>query len=278
MESGIYIVATPIGNLGDITLRAIETLKQADLIAAEDTRHTRRLLDALDISNDMISLHEHNEFERSETLISEALSGRSIALVSDAGTPLISDPGAHLVRFAREKGVKVVPVPGPSAVITAMSAAGLDTRRFVFEGFLPPKKQARDQMLAGVAEETRTLVFYESPHRIMATMASLNELFPERTVVLARELTKTFETFLTGRPAQLIELMEHDANQLKGEFVVLLEGCPEDSLKGLGVEVDETLRLLLAELPVKKAAGIAAKLTGMRKNDLYQRALELKEG
>ena len=277
MESGIYIVATPIGNLGDITLRAIETLKNADLIAAEDTRHTRRLLDALDIKNDLISLHEHNEYARSEMLVAEALGGKSIALVSDAGTPLISDPGSILVNRAREQSVSVIPIPGPSAVITAMSAAGLDSRRFVFEGFLPPKPKAREALLASYEAEVRTVVFYESPHRIEASLASFNSVLSGRRIVLARELTKTFETFLCGNASDLLEKMAEDPNQTKGEFVVLLEGAEVEVGVEIDAETDALLLALLDELPVKKAAALVAKLKGLKKNELYQRALLLQQ-
>lgn len=277
LSAGVYIVATPIGNLGDITLRAIDVLKSADLIAAEDTRHTRRLLDALSIQNKLLSLHEHNEFARVDAVLAEVEAGKAVALVSDAGTPLISDPGSILVNHARERGLAVVPVPGPSAVITALSAAGLDCRRFIFEGFLPAKNKAREDVLASFKDEARSVVFYESPHRIQASLAAFAEVLPGRKLVLARELTKTFETFLSGQAPDLLATMADDPNQTKGEFVVLLAGAEPAEEGELDASVDELLLALLDELPVKKAAALAAKIKGLKKNLLYQRALELKD-
>lgn len=278
LESGIYVVATPIGNLGDISERAINTLAQADVIAAEDTRHTRRLLDAVGVDTPMISLHEHNEFDRAESLIERVKAGQTIALVSDAGTPLISDPGGILVQKARQRGVRVVTIPGPSAVIAALSISGLAVGRFVFDGFLPSKAKAREEQLEQYLEETRVVVFYESPHRIVDSLKSFQKVLPERQLVLARELTKTFETVLQGSPAELLDVMAEDANQTKGEFVVLLAGAPEATAEeGVSVEAQGWLRALLPLMPVKKAASVVAERTGAKKNELYQLALSWKE-
>jgi len=278
LESGIYVVATPIGNLGDISERAINTLAQADVIAAEDTRHTRRLLDAVGVDTPMISLHEHNEFDRAESLIERVKAGQTIALVSDAGTPLISDPGGILVQKARQRGVRVVTIPGPSAVIAALSISGLAVGRFVFDGFLPSKAKAREEQLEQYLEEPRVVVFYESPHRIVDSLKSFQKVLPERPLVLARELTKTFETVLQGSPAELLDVMAEDANQTKGEFVVLLAGAPEATAEeGVSVEAQGWLRALLPLMPVKKAASVVAERTGAKKNELYQLALSWKE-
>jgi len=278
LESGIYVVATPIGNLGDISERAINTLAQADVIAAEDTRHTRRLLDAVGVDTPMISLHEHNEFDRAESLIERVKAGQTIALVSDAGTPLISDPGGILVQKARQRGVRVVTIPGPSAVIAALSISGLAVGRFVFDGFLPSKSKAREEQLEQYMEEPRVVVFYESPHRIVDSLKSFQKVLPERPLVLARELTKTFETVLQGSPAELLDVMAEDANQTKGEFVVLLAGAPEATAEeGVSVEAQGWLRALLPLMPVKKAASVVAERTGAKKNELYQLALSWKE-
>lgn len=278
LESGIYVVATPIGNLGDISERAINTLAQADVIAAEDTRHTRRLLDAVGVDTPMISLHEHNEFDRAESLIERVKAGQTIALVSDAGTPLISDPGGILVQKARQRGVRVVTIPGPSAVIAALSISGLAVGRFVFDGFLPSKAKAREEQLEQYMEEPRVVVFYESPHRIVDSLKSFQKVLPERPLVLARELTKTFETVLQGSPAELLDVMAEDANQTKGEFVVLLAGAPEAKAEeGVSVEAQGWLRALLPLMPVKKAASVVAERTGAKKNELYQLALSWKE-
>lgn len=278
LESGIYVVATPIGNLGDISERAINTLAQADVIAAEDTRHTRRLLDAVGVDTPMISLHEHNEFDRAESLIERVKAGQTVALVSDAGTPLISDPGGILVQKARQRGVRVVTIPGPSAVIAALSISGLAVGRFVFDGFLPSKAKAREEQLEQYLEEPRVVVFYESPHRIVDSLKSFQKVLPERPLVLARELTKTFETVLQGSPAELLDVMAEDANQTKGEFVVLLAGAPEATAEeGVSVEAQGWLRALLPLMPVKKAASVVAERTGAKKNELYQLALSWKE-
>jgi len=275
IEACLYIVATPIGNLGDITQRAVETLNKVDLIAAEDTRHSQRLMSHLGVSTRLLSLHEHNEREKSQTIIDKIKEGQSIALVSDAGTPLISDPGYFLVKLAQEQGVKVVPIPGVSAVVTALSVSGLPSDRFVFEGFLPAKSGNKQKRLDLFKFESRTVIFYESPHRIVDTLEVMLTVFGEnRRLVLARELTKTFETIKGDSLGQLCEWVKSDANQQRGEFVLLLEGAtdvPEES----EVDQDKMLALLIAELPIKKASKIVSEITGANKKDLYQRALEM---
>jgi 16S rRNA (cytidine1402-2'-O)-methyltransferase len=277
-QSGtLFIVATPIGNLEDLSPRAQRVLGEVDRIAAEDTRHSRRLLDHFGIATPMLALHEHNEPVASAGLIARLLQGESIALISDAGTPLISDPGYVLVREARQAGIPVVPVPGPSALITALSACGLPTDRFVYEGFLPSKRAARRKQLEQLAAESRTLVFYEAPHRIEDTLADLRELFGDsREAVLARELTKRFETFLTGDLATLAGQLQADEDQRRGEFVIIVHGAPEATVDRH--ETDRVLRILLEELPLKQAARLAAAIRGERKNELYQRALGWQQG
>jgi 16S rRNA (cytidine1402-2'-O)-methyltransferase len=277
-QSGtLFIVATPIGNLEDLSPRARRVLGEVDRIAAEDTRHSRRLLDHFGIATPMLALHEHNEPVASAGLIARLLQGESIALISDAGTPLISDPGYVLVREARQAGIPVVPVPGPSALVTALSACGLPTDRFVYAGFLPSKRAARRKQLEQLAAEPRTLVFYEAPHRIEDTLADLRELFGDsREAVLARELTKRFETFLTGDLATLAGQLQADEDQRRGEFVIIVHGAPEATVDHH--ETDRVLRILLEELPLKQAARLAAAIRGERKNELYQRALGWQQG
>lgn len=273
----LYVVATPIGNLSDITERARSVLGAVDRIAAEDTRHTRGLLSHLGISKPMLSLHEHNEREQSQRLLDLLQAGESIALVSDAGTPLISDPGYHLVRQARAAGFSVVPVPGVSALVTALSVSGLPTDRFRFEGFLPAKAAGRRERLQSLVMETATLVFYESSHRIQACLDDLCVIFGDgREAVLARELTKTFETILGGKLGEMRDSLQQDANQRKGEFVVIVHGAEAGEMAVDEQEIDRMLRILLQELPVKQAASLAAKMLGRPKNELYQKALVLK--
>lgn len=278
IQNAIYIVATPIGNLGDISQRAITTLQQVDLIAAEDTRHSKPLLNHLGIDTQLIALHEHNEREQAEHLIEKVKQGTSLALISDAGTPLISDPGYHLVRMAHASGVKVVPIPGASALICALSASGLATDRFCFEGFLAAKEQARLQQLQKLLNETRTLVFYEAPHRILATLTSMAEVFGmEREVTIARELTKQFETIFSGNFAEILKFVQCDSNQQRGEFVIMVAGAPEKTASsGLSDADLNILKILLKELSVKQASVIAAEITGASKNVLYDAALALK--
>ncbi len=274
----LFIVATPIGNLEDLSARAVRVLGDVDLIAAEDTRHSGRLLQHLGLQKPMLALHDHNERERSSALLDRIAAGESVALVSDAGTPLISDPGYVLVRAARARGLAVTPIPGPSALIAALSAAGLPTDRFLFEGFLPGRSTARKTALKALRRETATLVFYESPRRIGDLVADLAEVFgAERELVLARELTKAFETFYAGTAADVLAELGADTHSGKGEYVVMVAGAEAAPDDGAVVDPDQVLRLLLPELPVKKAARIAAELSGLPKNVLYQRALELKD-
>lgn len=276
MSGTLYIVATPIGNLGDISDRACKVLGAVDVIAAEDTRHSRPLLDHFGIDTRMLAYHDHNEERQAGVILERLQQGESVALISDAGTPLINDPGYHLVRQARQAGIDVVPVPGPSATIAALSAAGLPTDRFVFEGFLPAKQKARQSGLQAFLHETRTVVVLESCHRIEAMLADIVEILgPEREIVVARELTKTFEQFHMGRADAVLEWLREDANHQKGEFVVMIAGAPAPGERSGQVEAEQVLRVLLAELPLKQAAALAAKITGQKKNALYQQALEI---
>lgn len=274
----LYIVATPIGNLGDMSARALEVLRTVDAIAAEDTRHTRKLLQHFGIGTSLFAFHDFNERARVDAVLERLAGGERLALVSDAGTPLISDPGFILVRAARERGIPVVPIPGPCAIIAALSAAGLPTDRFCFEGFLPAKRKARRDTLALLRRETRTLVFYESPHRIRETLADAAAVLgDQRQAVLARELTKTFETFLSGALADLGETLAVDENAGRGEMVLVLAGAdpePVEMEQGV-VDTQRLLAALVPELGVKKAARIVADVTGQAKNALYQQALAL---
>ncbi len=276
IPGALYVVATPIGNLGDFSARAIEVLGGVACIAAEDTRHSAPLLHRHGIATPLLSLHEHNERERVAQLIVALQGGAAIALISDAGTPLISDPGYHLVRAARAQGIRVIPVPGACAFIAALSAAGLPTDRFVFEGFLPAKSSARRARLEVLRTETRTLVFYESSHRVVDTLADMAIVFgASRPAVVARELTKTFETIRDGRLGELLAFVSNDANQQKGEFVMLVQGA-EDVTED-AAEAGRVLGILLDELPVKQAAALAERITGVKKNELYKLALTLKD-
>ncbi len=271
----LYIVPTPIGNLGDITQRAIEVLSRVDVIAAEDTRHTGRLLSHFNIPTKTYALHDHNEQQKAQVLVDRLLQGQSIALVSDAGTPLISDPGYHLVNKCRQAGVKVVPLPGACAFVTALSASGLPSDRFSFEGFLPAKSKGRQDKFREIERAERTCIFYESPHRIMDSLQDmLTVLGPERIVVLARELTKTFET-IQGMPlGDLIPWIEEDDNRKRGEMVLLIHGYREDVKDEIPAEALRLLTLLVAELPLKKAAAIVAETHGLKKNILYKWGLD----
>ncbi|MBA2778771.1 16S rRNA (cytidine(1402)-2'-O)-methyltransferase [Billgrantia kenyensis] len=275
----LYVVATPIGNLEDMTPRAARLLGEVALIAAEDTRHTSRLLRHLGLSVPLLSLHEHNEAARVEQLDERLLRGESIALVSDAGTPLISDPGFVLVRELRARGRTVVPVPGPCALVTALCAAGLPTDRFLFQGFLPAKAGTRRQRLEALVQRGETLVFYESPHRIRETLSDIGTVLGERRVVLARELTKTFETFLDGTAEALLALMEADPDQARGEFVIMVAGAPpREESEAATLEAEALLAALLAEgVGVKQAAAIAARLLGGTKKAWYSQAQAIKE-
>ncbi len=274
----LYVVATPIGNLEDISARALRVLREVALIAAEDTRHSSRLLAHFGIQTPLAACHEHNERNEGGRFIERLQAGDDVALISDAGTPLISDPGYHLVRQARAAGVVVVPVPGACALIAALSAAGLPSDRFIFEGFLPAKAAARRTRLEALKEEPRTLIFYEAPHRLLESLGDFEDVFGgERMAVLGRELTKTFET-LKGLPlAALRAWVEADSNQQRGECVLLVEGweAPQGE-SAVSAEALRVLNLLLAEMPLKRAAAVAADITGVRKNLLYQAALERK--
>ncbi len=267
----LYVVATPIGNLADMTPRAVEVLKLAGRIAAEDTRHSAGLLRHFAISTPLFALHEHNERTVSAEVIRRLRQGEDIALISDAGTPLVSDPGFPLVRLAHEAGLRVVPVPGASALIAALSAAGLPTDRFVFEGFLPPKAGARRNLLAALRDERRTLIFYEAPHRVLECLEDLTTVFgPERLAVLARELTKTFETIRRAPLGALLEFVRADSDQQRGEVVLLVEGAPAPAADGLDDEARRIAGILAAELPVKQAAALAAQISGAKKNQIYE--------
>ncbi len=270
----LYIVPTPIGNLGDITQRALDVLNAVDVIAAEDTRHTGRLLSHFGITTRTFALHDHNEQHKADALIAQIQQGQSIALVSDAGTPLISDPGYHLVNRCRQAGVNVVPLPGACAVVTALSASGLPSDRFSFEGFLPAKSKGRRDVFESLQSDERTLIFYESPHRIMDSLADmLFVLGEERQVVLARELTKTFETFHGAPLGELIEWLKEDSNRTRGEMVLLVAGHRAEK-EALPPEATKTTALLAKELPLKKAAALAAEIHGVKKNALYKWGLE----
>ncbi|GHE22530.1 16S rRNA (cytidine(1402)-2'-O)-methyltransferase [Halomonas urumqiensis] len=275
----LYVVATPIGNLEDLSARASRILGEVTLVAAEDTRHTARLLRHLGLSVPMLSLHEHNEQARVDQLDARLTAGESLALVSDAGTPLISDPGFVLVRELRARGRRVVPVPGACALVAALCAAGLPTDRFLFQGFLPAKGGNRRGRLEGLAVREETLVFYESPHRIRDTLADLDHCLGPRRVVLARELTKTFETFLDGSAAELLACMEADPDQSRGEFVIMVAGAgPRDDQQGTDIEADALLAALLGEgVGVKQTAGVAARLLGGARKAWYARAQSLKD-
>lgn len=280
-ESGgtLYVVATPIGNLDDLSPRAIRTLASVDVLAAEDTRHSGRLLSHLGIRKRMVALHDHNEKDRAAGILAELQAGRDVALISDAGTPLISDPGYVLVREARAAGHRVSPIPGPCAMVAALSAAGLPTDRFLYLGFLPAKRSGRRASLDLLSSEVATLVFYESPHRILESLRDVaGVLGSDREMVLGREITKTFETFYSGTVAAVLAELERDPHGSRGEFVVMIRGAmaQEVNSETATMVVDQVLRVLLAELPVKKVAKMASELTGLSKNELYPRALALK--
>ena len=276
MTGTLYIVATPIGNLDDITFRAFEVLKSVDFVLAEDTRHSKTLLSHLDISKPIRAFHEHNEREKTKAIISEIYSGKSIALISDAGTPLISDPGYFLVAQAKKEGLKVVPIPGPTALITALSASGLASDSFTFLGFLPSKQTARVKLLTGLAGRTETIIFYESPKRVLATLTDMQTIFGDsREVCLAKELTKAFETIHTGSIPNLIEYLTIDQNHQKGEFVILISATNEIDLAEAEIQLDSLLPILCAEMGTSKAAKIAAKITGIDKKKCYKRAMDL---
>ena len=271
----LYVVATPIGNLGDLSPRALKVLDGVDLVAAEDTRVTGALLAHFGVRKKMLSLHEHNEADAARDVLDQLRKDRSVALVSDAGTPLVSDPGFSLVREARAIGIPVVAVPGPSALLAALSVAGLPTDRFVFEGFLPAREEARRHRLQELAAETRTVILYESTHRIVDTVQALARLLgPERRVCLARELTKLYEESHTAAARDLPAWLRADENRARGEFVLVIEGAPE-AADASSFDAQTLLRALLSELPAARAAKVAATLTGRPKRELYEMALQL---
>ncbi|WP_444930031.1 16S rRNA (cytidine(1402)-2'-O)-methyltransferase [Microbulbifer sp. SSSA002] len=273
----LYIVATPIGNLADMVPRAIEVLQCADLVAAEDTRHSQRLFSHFNIDTPLMAYHDHSDDKRTEQILQRLEQGQTIALISDAGTPLISDPGYRLVREARERGIKVSPIPGACAFVAALSAAGLPSDKFSFEGFLPAKSGARERALQELAGDTRTLVFYEAPHRVADTLEAMAGAFGgDREAVIAREVSKAFETFQLMPLAELVEWVRADSNQQRGEIVLLVRGAQRSRDSELDGEAQRVMSLLLAELPPKKAAAIAAEITGVKKKILYNWSLEQK--
>jgi 16S rRNA (cytidine1402-2'-O)-methyltransferase len=275
-KAALYIVATPIGNLGDISHRAIEVLRRADVIAAEDTRHSSRLTQHFGIATRLVSYHDYSSSGREDAILAELAAGRSVALISDAGTPLISDPGYSLVARARQMQITVIPVPGACALTAALCAAGLPTDRFVFEGFPPHKQGARRQLFESLADEQRTVIFYESPHRIADSVIDMRDAFGEqRQAVICRELTKTWETIHGDSLGGLSQWIMADDNNRRGEFVVLIHGAPVVDQDSQLSDADRQLRILLEELPVKQAAALVAKITGLKKNAVYKRALEL---
>ena len=276
MTGILFIVATPIGNLDDITFRAIEVLKSVDIVFAEDTRHSKKLLLHLDISKPIRAFHDHNEREKTKAIIGEIHSGKSIALISDAGTPLISDPGYFLVAQAKKECLRVVPIPGPSALITALSASGLASDRFTFLGFLPSKKTARVKLLKSLINRTETSIFYESPKRILATLTDMHRIFGDnREVCLAKELTKVFETIQTDSIPNLIKYLTFDQNNQKGEFVILISANDKIDIAEAEAQLDSLLPILCAEMGASKAAKLAAKITGIDKNQCYKKAIDL---
>ena len=274
LTPALYVVATPLGNLGDITGRALEILRHADTVACEDTRHSRRLLEHYGIRAPLLALHEHNEEAAARRLVERLADGRSVALISDAGTPGISDPGAWAVARVREAGYRVVPVPGPNAAIAALSAAGLPDAHFLFYGFLPAKPAARRKEIEALRPLPYTLVFYEAPHRILESVADLaTVLEQERTLVVARELTKVFEAIEAVSLGDALAWLAGDANRRRGEFVLIVSGAP--SAPPRHADADRILKLLLAQLPLSQAVRLAAEITGEHRSTLYQRALEL---
>jgi 16S rRNA (cytidine1402-2'-O)-methyltransferase len=277
-EPTLYVVATPIGNLRDITLRAVDTLKSVDAIAAEDTRVSRKLLSHFGIQTDLISAHKHNEREAAQRLIALLSRGKSVALISDAGTPAISDPGAIAVALVRAAGYRVVSIPGPSAITAALAVAGLHCASFCFHGFLPARKGDREGVLATLKAKRELQVFYEAPHRIVGCIASMAAVFgPDRRICIARELTKLFEQLHVSRLDEAMLWLERSENHQRGEFVILVEGSSEPTAQDES-ETSRVLDILLMELPLKQAVSLAAEITGTKKNALYEKALELKEG
>ena len=274
----LYVVATPIGNLADLTPRAVDVLGQVDLVLAEDTRHTAQLLRHCGLSKPLQSLHEHNERQKLESIVQRLQAGESLALVSDAGTPLLSDPGFPLVRRLRELDMPVIPIPGPCAAVAALSVAGLATDRFAFEGFLPARSGARRTRLEGLADETRTLVFYESGKRLAGVLNDMCEILgPDREAAVARELTKLYESIYRGSLAELRDRAGSDVDMVRGELVLLVQGRPVAEIAE-NPELDRVLGVLLPELPLSQAVKLAVELCGLRRNEVYRRATELQKG
>lgn len=272
----LFIVPTPIGNLDDISSRALKTLQDVDWIAAEDTRHSHKLLQHFGITTRTLSLHEHNEDKRTAMLCHRLKDGESVALISDAGTPLISDPGFVLVRGCREAGIPVVALPGPCAAITALSAAGLPTDRFIFEGFLPVKSQALVNRIQSLIDRRCTSVFYEAPRRVADTVQAMQALLPGRQMVLAKEISKTFETYISGTPADVLAWLQADAVHQKGEFVLMVAGA-DDVAQDIPPEAMQLLNSLIVHLPLKTASAVVATHYGIKKNALYQAGLALQK-
>ena len=276
MSGILYIVATPIGNLSDITIRAVEILKKVDAVLAEDTRHTKKLFDHYEIDSPVVAFHEHNENEKVDYILAQIGSGKSLALVSDAGTPLISDPGYNLVLEAKKNGISVVPIPGPSALIAALSSSGIECNNFTFLGFLPSKQSARLRLLKTKKSLNETIVFYESPKRILAALMDMLEVFGEkRQVCLAKEITKSFETILNDNLVNLIEYLTSDSSHQKGEFVIIISPVNKVDLDEAQVQLEKILPILCAEMGASQAAKLAAKITGIDKKHCYKRAINL---
>jgi 16S rRNA (cytidine1402-2'-O)-methyltransferase len=274
LEPGLYLVATPIGNLGDVTIRALETLAGADLVACEDTRTSRVLLDRYGITTKPVSYHVHNEASSGARLLDDIAAGKAVALISDAGTPLVSDPGGRIAADARARGIRVVPIPGASAVLAALSIAGLASERFLFEGFLPAKQMQRRSRLASLGSLDVTLLFYEAPHRLSETLADMASVYgPDRLAAVCRELTKTFEECVQAPLGDLSARYPDDAN-VRGEIVIVV--APPTERATTSADVDSLLRSLVAEMPASKAAAEASRLTGEPKGDLYKRILAMK--
>jgi len=274
----LYVVATPIGNLQDITLRALEILKAVDVIAAEDTRHTAHLLTHFGIRKTLLAVHEHNEMKSAGQLIARMYAGESIALVTDAGTPGISDPGSVVVKACHEAGITVIPIPGPSAVIAALSAAGIAASGFTFHGFLPATASQRRRVLERLKTLDTALVFYEAPHRVLDSITDLATVLGSvRSLVIARELTKTFETIHRCQLQDATAWLREDANRQRGEFVLIVEPAPAIEAPPISEETLRVIKLLLAEMPLKQAVKLAADITGTKKNVLYDLALQLQE-
>ena len=276
MSGILYIVATPIGNLSDITIRAVEILKKVDAVLAEDTRHTKKLFDHYEIDSPLVAFHEHNENEKVDYILAQIGSGKSLALVSDAGTPLISDPGYNLVLEAKKNGISVVPIPGPSALIAALSSSGIECNNFTFFGFLPSKQSARLRLLKTKKSLNETIIFYESPKRILAALMDMLEVFGEkRQVCLAKEITKSFETILNDNLVNLIEYLTSDSSHQKGEFVIIISPANKVDLDEAQVQLEKILPILCAEMGASQAAKLAAKITGIDKKHCYKRAINL---